>query len=153
MFNFNEIYSQNENIPWKYNYQQEYAFIIHNAFNKPYVNILKSDKEDIVKIILKFNEYYKSEIYRECGKFTNAPLYCCSLISVLELPKLSKYKGILELIPLKERSTYTNINAKWFKFVNDNYDFIKQWMLDPPCYSVEESPEDSSPKTDENIFF
>jgi hypothetical protein len=128
MFNFNEIYSKNENVPRKYNYQQEFAFIIHESFNKPYVNIPKSDKEAIFNIILKFNEYYKNECFKETGKHTNAPLYCCSLMSVLDLPCLSKYKEILTLIPMKDRSAYTNINTKWFKFINDNEEFIKQYI-------------------------
>jgi hypothetical protein len=48
-------------------------------------------------------------------------------MSVLDLPCLSKYKEILTLIPMKDRSAYTNINTKWFKFINDNEEFIKQY--------------------------
>jgi hypothetical protein len=119
MFNFTEVYSKNELIPRKYNYQQEFAYIIHESFNRPYVNIPKNDKEGMMDLILKFNEFYKAETFKETGRHTNAPLYCCTLISVLDLPMYSKYKDILTLIPIKDKNSYTSINVKWFKFINE----------------------------------
>jgi hypothetical protein len=128
MFNFTEVYSKNENIPRKYNYQQEYAYITHETFHKPYITISNSDKDIIIFFILKFNEYYKELNFKETGKHTNAPLYCCSLTCILELPFLQQYKEVLSLIPLKDKPAYTNINAKWFKFITDNKDLISKYI-------------------------
>ena len=129
MFNFNDIYEPSDNVPKKYNYQQEFAYIIHNAFNTPFVNICQQDITNITDLILKFNAYYKDEMYRTKGKHCNAPLFCCTLVCIIQnLPYFSKYRYVEECIPTKDKSTLANIKSNWFKFMCSHDELMKPFM-------------------------
>ena len=129
MFNFNDIYEQSDNVPKKYNYQQEFAYITHCAFNAPFVDISQQDIASITDLILKFNSYYKDEMYRTKSKHCNAPLFCCTLICIIQnLPYFSKYAYAEECLPTKDKSTLANIKSNWFKFMCSHEDLIKPFM-------------------------
>lgn len=129
MFNFNDIYDQSDNVPKKYNYQQEFAYITHCAFNAPFVDISQQDIASITDLILKFNSYYKDEMYRTKSKHCNAPLFCCTLVCIIQnLPYFSKYAYVEECLPTKDKSTLANIKSNWFKFMCNHEDLIKPYM-------------------------
>ena len=128
MFNFNDVYEQSDNVPKRYGFGQEYIYIIHTTFNVPYINIPQQDKNAIIQLILTFNDYYKKEAYKRCGKDCNAPLFCCSLTCILtQLPYFHKYKDILKFIPTKDRGTSSHIKSEWFKFICKQPDIIKRY--------------------------
>lgn len=129
MFNFNDVYEQSDNVPKKYNYQQEFAYITNCAFNAPFVNISQQDITVITDLILKFNSYYKDEMYRTKSKHCNAPLFCCTLVCIIQnLPYFSKYAYVEECLPTKDKSTLANIKSNWFKFMCSHEDLIKPFM-------------------------
>jgi hypothetical protein len=127
MFDFNVFYPKGENIPRKYNYQQDYIYILHYTFNVPYIEMSMSDREEICSIILKFNNFYKNEFFTNNEKRCNSPLYCCSLSCLLDLPYFRKYKDILNIIPSKDKGTSNLIKNTWFKFMQKNPELIKQY--------------------------
>lgn len=116
MFNYKEVYTKSTNPPKKYCYQQEYCWIINRTFHTPFIDISKPDKEAIVNLILKFNDFYKEQAYAKSDKGCNSPLYCCTIACVLNLPYFQKYKRALEYIPIKDRSTASHIRREFFKF-------------------------------------
>lgn len=125
MFNFNDIYEQSDNVPKRYNLTQEYIYITHETFNVPYINMTVQDKAVIVNLILQFNDFYKKESYKKCGKECNAPLFCCSLTCVLtQLPYFYKYKDTLRFIPIKDKGTSLHIKSEWFKFACQHKELI-----------------------------
>ena len=116
MFNYGEVYNKAANPPKKYCYQQEYCWISNRTFHTPFIDISKPDKEAIANLILKFNDYYKEQTYAKSDKGCNSPLYCCSIVCVLNLPYFQKYKRALEFIPVKDRGTASHIRKEFFKF-------------------------------------
>jgi hypothetical protein len=127
MFDFNQFYPKGENIPRKYNYQQEFIYILHYTFNVPYITMSMNDREEICSIILKFNNYYKNEFYNNNEKRCNSPLYCCTLSCLLDIPYFRKYKSILDILPLKDKGTSNLIKNTWFKFLQSNPELFKQY--------------------------
>lgn len=129
MFNFTDVYEQSANVPKKYNYQQEYMYIIHCSFNVPFANICQQDITNITDLILKFNAYYKNEMYKVKNKQCNAPLFCCTLSCIIQdLPYFNKYDYVEECIPLKDKNTLANIKSNWFKFTCDHEELIKPYL-------------------------
>lgn len=116
MFNYKEVYTKSTNPPKKYCYQQEYCWITNRTFHTPFVDISKPDKEAIVNLILKFNDYYKEQSCSKSDKGCNSPLYCCTIVCVLNLPYFQKYKRALEFIPIKDKGTTSHIKKEFFNF-------------------------------------
>lgn len=128
MFNFNDVYDQSNNVPRKYNYQQEYMYIKHCTFNVPYANIDQQDQVSIIDIILRFNAYYKDEMFRTKGKHCNAPLFCCTLVCVIQyLPYFGKYSYVEQCLPIKDKNTLANIKRNFFKFMCANSELIESF--------------------------
>ena len=125
MFNYRTVYSKSEAPPKKYCYQQEYCWLMNRVFNTPFVQMPKQDKDDIIKIILKFNEFYKDKICKQEEKSCNSPLYCCTIVCVLNLPYFQKYKNMLKFVPVKDNSTIASIRKTFFEFEIQHVDFIK----------------------------
>lgn len=116
MFNFTESYKQSDNVPKRYNFTQEYIYITHETFGVPYIAIDAQDKAAIAQLILSFNDYYKQSSYNTNGKECNAPLFCCSLTCVLQMPYFKKYIDALKFVPEKDRGTASHIKMEWFKY-------------------------------------
>lgn len=130
MFNFNDVYGQSDNVPKRYGFGQEYIYITHATFNVPFINIPPQDKDAIIQLILKFNNYYKKESYTRTGKECNAPLFCCSLTCVLmQLPYFHRYRDALKFVPTKDKGTSSHIKSEWFKFTCNNPDIVKPYMV------------------------
>lgn len=120
MFSFNDVYALNENVPKRYNYQQEYIYIVHETFHVEYVTIPISDKKAIVELVQSFNEFYKQRIFDETGKRRNAPLYCCVLTRIFQLERFKQYRAICNFIPRKDTITEHHIASKWFEYSIDH---------------------------------
>ena len=116
MFNYKQVYKKSENPPKKYCYQQEYCWITNRTFHTTFVDINKQDKEAIANLIIKFNDYYKEQAYSASDKTCNSPLYCCTIICVINLPYFQKYKRVLNFIPVKDKSTAAHIRKRFFDF-------------------------------------
>lgn len=120
MFNFEEVYNRNDNVPKRYNYQQEYIYIMHEAFHVEYVNIPTADKQAIVELVQQFNEFYKAKYKEETSQKKNSPLYCCVLARVFKLPRFQRYAQVCKYIPKKDKNTEDHISLKWFQFTIKN---------------------------------
>lgn len=128
MFNFNDIYCQSDNVPKRYNFTQEYAYILHETFHVSYIDISVQDKKAIMNLVLKFNEFYKKHSLNANGKECNAPLFACTLMCILnQFPYFRKYKGAIKLQPIKDKNTSSRIRLEWFKFMNSNPDIMKTY--------------------------
>lgn len=126
MFNYKQVYKKSENPPKKYCYQQEYCWITNRTFHTEFITMPKRDKEAIVMIITKFNEYYKEQTYIKQDKGCNSPLYCCTIACVINLPYFRKYAELLRFIPVKDKNTVSHIRREFFNFETAN-----QEMLEP----------------------
>lgn len=129
MFNYKQIYKKSENPPKKYCYQQEYCWITNRTFHTTFVNMSKQDKEAIANLIIKFNDYCKEQTYAASDKTCNSPLYCCTIICVINLPYFQKYKRILNFIPVKDKSTAASIRRRFFNFENTHPDLIEPYRV------------------------
>jgi hypothetical protein len=128
-FNFNERYSKSDNIPWNFNFQQEFVYIIHETFGVPYIALTPQDKESAIQLVLKFNEYCKNESYMNKGKMRNSPLYCITVERIFNsLPHFFKYKDIIKFLPMKDYRTVDEISKSWLDFIQENYDLISKYM-------------------------
>ena len=127
MFNYKQVYKKSENPPKKYCYQQEYCWITNRTFHTSFVDINKQDKEAIANLIIKFNDYYKEQAYTSSDKTCNSPLYCCTIICVINLPYFQKYKRVLNFIPVKDKSTAAHIRKKFFDFEISHPDLIEPY--------------------------
>lgn len=140
MFNFRQLYTEADNLPAKYNYTQEYVSVIHQAFHVPFIDMDNSDKDAIVQLMLKFNDYYKSTMRSVTLDNHNAPLYCCVLTCVVKLPYFRKYLRILQLIPRKENNTSNNIKSVWDRFVVEHSELVQRFMEE--SYEEEDNYDD-----------
>jgi hypothetical protein len=128
-FNFNERYSKSDNIPWNFNFQQEFVYIIHETFGVPYIALTPQDKEAAIQLVLKFNEYCKNESYVNKGKMRNSPLYCITVERIFNsLPHFFKYKSIIKFLPIKDFRTVDEISKSWLDFIQENYAMISGYM-------------------------
>lgn len=127
MFNYKEVYKKSEYPPKKYCYQQEYCWITNRTFHTSFVNMSKQDKEAIANLIIKFNDYCKEQTYSSSDKTCNSPLYCCTIICVINLPYFQKYKRILNFIPVKDKSTAANIRKRFFEFEMSHQELIEPY--------------------------
>ena len=127
MFNYRQVYKKSENPPKKYCYQQEYCWITNRTFHTTFVDISKQDKEAIANLIIKFNDYCKEKIYESLDKTCNSPLYCCTLICVINLPYFQKYKRVLSFIPVKDKSTAASIRKRFFDFEISHPELIEPY--------------------------
>ena len=127
MFNYKQVYKKSENPPKKYCYQQEYCWITNRTFHTSFVNIDKNDKDAIANLIIKFNDYCKEQTYAASDKTCNSPLYCCTIIFVINLPKFQKYKRILKFIPVKDQSTAANIRKRFIEFEMSHPDLFEPY--------------------------
>lgn len=128
MFNYKEVYKKSENPPKKYCYQQEYCWITNRTFHTPFIDMSKQDKEAIVSLILKFNEYYKEQSYLKYDKGCNSPLYCCTIACVLNLPYFQKYKSALKFVPVKDISTASHIRKEFFNFEMSHPEYLEPYQ-------------------------
>lgn len=129
MFNYKEVYTRLEVPPKKYCYQQEYSWIMNRTFHTPFVSMDKHDKDAIVDIILRFNEYYKDRVSKQEDKTCNSPLYCCTIICVINLPYFQKYQNALKYVPVKDNTTIASIKKAFFEFELKNLDYIKPFKI------------------------
>jgi len=138
MFNFNELYTINENIPQCYNYMQEFPYIIHETFKVPYVTFPSQTKELIVELISKFNTFHKSTE----SNTSNAPLLCVTLSNILDLPYFNEYKDqVMKFLPVKDKNTVGYIKTKWFMFSNEYEDYLKQfYVVDKKTETEDKTP-------------
>jgi hypothetical protein len=128
-FNFNQRYSKSDNIPWNFNFQQEFVYIIHETFQVPYINLTAQDKEAAIQLVLKFNEYCKNESYINTGKMRNSPLYCITVERIFNsLPYFWKYRGITRFLPMKDFRTVDEISKSWLNFMQENPELIGRYL-------------------------
>ena len=129
MFDFNDVYKFNEGIPKKYNYGQEYFIISNYVFNIPFTEINNNDKDNLLDIIVAFNNYYKRNIVKMNGNKNNSPLFGCTLICIIKsLSYFHKYKDIIYCLPNKyiDSQTMDTIAMYWHLFLIENPDiYIK----------------------------
>ena len=126
-FNYSAAYSKCANVPEKFNYQQEYAFIIHTVFHVEYIKLTERDKDAILDLAMKFNGYYKQEMTKVTGNTANSPLYCCTLLSIYKLKYFEKYIDAIGFLPIKDKTTTNHILAKWHTFTTKHPELVEQF--------------------------
>ena len=130
MFDFNDVYKINEGIPKKYNYGQEYFIISNFVFNIPFTEINNNDKDNLLDIIVAFNNYYKRNIVKANGNKNNSPLFGCTLICIIKtLSYFHKYKDIIWSLPNKyiDSQTMDTISMYWHLFIIENPDIYVKY--------------------------
>lgn len=148
MFNFNDIYCQSDNVPKRYNFTQEYAYILHETFHVSYIDITVQDKKAIMNLVLKFNDFYKKHSLSANGRECNAPLFACTFMCILnQFPYFRKYRDAVKLQPIKDKNTSSRIRSEWFKFMNSNPDLMRTYsqeaILEAERMKAEEAQRES----------
>lgn len=146
MFDFNDVYKFNEGIPKKYNYGQEYFIISNYVFNIPFIEINNNDKDNLLDIIVAFNNYYKRNIVKMNGNKNNSPLFGCTLICIIKtFSYFHKYKEIIYNLPNKyiDSQTMDTIAMYWHLFLIENPDYYVKYNTRLELGSEERIDEDS----------
>lgn len=114
-------------IPKKYNFIQEYIYIIHEVFNYQYIDISSTDQNILIGIIIKFNNFFKERNRKE-DKDCNSPLFCCVFRYIIEdLPYFNKYSRTLDVLQIKDENTALFIAREWFMFKCTYYDELLKY--------------------------
>ncbi len=132
MFDFDNVYKMNEGIPKKYNYGQEYFIVSNYVFNVPFIEINNNDKDNLLDIIVAFNNYYKRNIIKANGNKNNSPLFGCTLICIIKtMPYFHKYKDIIYCLPNKyiDSQTMDAVSMYWHLFLIENPDVFTKYNV------------------------
>ena len=128
MFNFNDVYNKSDKIPFKFNFQQEYIYILHIAFHVDHIAVDQTDKDAIIELVLEFNSYCKEESYKLTKKNCNSPLYCITFERIFTtLKHFKKYNSIIQYLPVKEHRTTDEISKKWFRFTQEKKALVSKY--------------------------
>lgn len=140
-FEYSVLCGTKGNIPKKFNYQQNYIFIIKDVYKIELIPILESDKQTIINIMIDFNNYIKTCKTTESGKKHNACLWQVALMFILELPYYRCYSDIIKILPIKSLSTIIHIKEYWTKYNIDNYEKLEKFRktLRKTCSDTSES--------------
>ena len=121
MFEYELLCGSRGQIPMKFNYQQNYIFIVKDIYKLQLVNILEADKQDIINIMLKFNKFIKDTKKIETGKKHNSCLWQVILKFILEMPYFRCYSDIIKILPIKSYQTVAHIKEYWLTYKIINY--------------------------------
>ena len=126
IFEFSDICGTKGNILRRFNYQQNYIFIIKEVYNIKLVSIMECDKQKIVEIMLDFNKYVKAiKSYEESSKNHNSCLWPVVLSLILSLPYYRCYADIIKILPFKSKSTILGIRENWSNYCIDKHEQLR----------------------------
>jgi uncharacterized Zn finger protein (UPF0148 family) len=128
MFNYGEEFNLIKRPPRKYNYLQEYINLMVLIFNISHVPISIQDRENIIDIINRFNEFYKTEIQRTVNHKINSPLITVVIELILKLSYFKRYDSILNYMSRKINSS-SKINYYWSRFYMANQEYLNQFNI------------------------
>lgn len=117
-FPFEEVINISMKIPQVYTILQDFPYILNDVYKIPYVEINKKELDDIFKIIIDFNDYYKSRETK--GRKYNSPMYHVVLRNVILLNKYKKYADIVRFIPKKGIMTTSKIDTVWIMYISEH---------------------------------
>ena len=128
IFEYPEICGAKGKILQKYNYQQNYIFIIKDVYKIELTPIIEKDKQKIIEIMLDFNNFVKQIKSEESNKKHNACLWQVVLMLVLKMPYYRCYSNIIPILPIKSIMTTLEIQEHWSFYRIVNYDKLKPYM-------------------------
>lgn len=141
IFTYSDLCGTKGSIPKKFNYQQNYIFIIKDVYKIELIPINETDKQTILNIMIDFNNYIKTMKASESGKKHNACLWQVALMFILELPYYRCYADIIKILPIKSLSTIIHIKEYWSQYLIDNYEKLDKYRktLRTKCIDTSES--------------
>lgn len=127
IFEYKYILNTNGQIPKKYNYQQNYIYILKYVYHIKLQEMLESDKHDIVAIMSDFNEFVKKQKYEETGKQHNSCLWQIVLLFILQYPYYHCYHSVIDVLPIRSVTTTVKIRKYWEMYNILNYDMLEKY--------------------------
>lgn len=127
IFTYSDLCGTKGSIPKKFNYQQNYIFIIKDVYKIELIPINETDKQTILNIMIDFNNYIKNMKALESGKKHNACLWQVALMFILQLPYYRCYSDIIGILPIKSLSTIIHIKEYWSQYLIDNYEKLDKY--------------------------
>jgi len=129
IFEFIDVCGAKGNILKKYNYQQNYIFIIKQVYDVSLPQIVEADRQKIVELMIDFNRYVKEiKSNEEESKNHNACLWQVVLSLILSLHYYRCYADIINVLPTKSISTSLGIKENWSNYLIHNYDRLKFYI-------------------------
>jgi len=129
IFEYPEICGAKGKILQKYNYQQNYIFIIKDVYKIELTPIIEEDKQKIIEIMLDFNNFVKHLKSQEStGAKHNACLWQVVLMLVLKMPYYRCYSNIIPILPIKSIITTLEIQEYWSFYRIMNKAKLKPYM-------------------------
>lgn len=140
-FNFIDLFKKSEQPPRSFIYSENYNHIMNEIFHSKFTIISSTDIEKIVKILLKYNDYYKNNADKTGKKRdtkTNSPLFVCVLTNLLTtFDYFKKYLPILEQLPHRVTDSLTKgeIDKLWVEFISmkENKDLLDLLFMNQPA--------------------
>ena len=128
IFEFNNIKGQKGKILQKYNYQQNYMFIIKDVYKIEPIEIIPRDKSKIIEIMIDFNNFVKQLKSTEENKKHNACLWQVVLMLVLKMPYYRCYSSIIPILPIKSIMTTLEIQEHWAFYRLLKKEYLKPYL-------------------------
>jgi ribosomal protein L37AE/L43A len=126
IFEYPEICGAKGKILQKYNYQQNYVFIIKDVYKIELIDIIEEDKQNIIDLMLDFNNFVKQLKSEESNSKHNSCLWHVVLMLILKMPYYRCYSNIIPILPIKSIMTTLEIQEHW-----SFYQIIKKEKLKP----------------------
>ena len=110
-------------VPKRYTFTENYGFLIHEIFRIRHITIDPHDKDYIIDLIVKFDDYSsKTEIG---GK--NSKIYSAKLHLIFNMLYFAKYRELIRYLPLKAGDTSNLISKSWTEFCTIHADFVDRF--------------------------
>ena len=128
IFEYPEICGTKGKILQKYNYQQNYIFIIKNVYKIDLIEIIPHDKQKIIELMIDFNNFVKQLKSIEENKKHNACLWQVVLMLILKMPYYRCYSNIIPILPIKSLMTTLEIQEHWAFYRLMNKEKLKPYL-------------------------
>ena len=110
-------------VPKRYTFTENYGFLIHEIFRIPHITIDPHDKEYIIDIIVRFDDFSSKTLVG--GR--NSKIYSAKLQLIFNMPYFVKYRELIHYLPLKAGDTSDLISKVWGQFCVQENDFISRF--------------------------
>lgn len=100
--------------PKRYNFTENYGYIIQYVFAIPHITMDEHDKADILELVSLFDTFVAGDSGNQ-----NAPIYTIKLRLIFNLARFNKYRELNRYLPMKSNTSCNDrINKYWAKFIS-----------------------------------
>lgn len=103
-------------IPMRFEYKANSSIILTNTFNINPVEMSANDKTVMIMLIAEFDKFYLANHPSSRKSHANGPHIVTIMWCILHTPRFSKYKRLIDIMPLKDPVAVGHIVGLWSLF-------------------------------------